>query len=172
MNLVFYTAAPRPDDEEERQAAVDRSGVLNARDVEELQAIVREAAELCGTPLAGLTVLDRDRQHLVAVLGLETNETSRSTSFCGHAIMNPKDVLCVPDAAQDERFAGNPMVLAHQGVRFYAGAPVLSEDGYPLGALCAVDVEPHAKLPPATAQKLRLLAARASDAIARLPQDA
>src|SRR3546814_3425431 len=73
-----------------------------------------------GTPTAAISLIDRDRQWFLASVGLDISETPRACSFCAHAMLHPNDLLCVPDASRDERFRGNPLVTAENGLRFYA----------------------------------------------------
>jgi len=136
---IFYSAAPRPDDESERQRAVDHSGFLGAGGDAALADIVREAAALFGTPMAAISIVDHDRQWFAAKIGLDASETSRAASFCAHAMLGGARPMSVPDAAADDRFAGNPLVLSGPQIKFYAGMPLLGEDGQPLGALCVLD---------------------------------
>src|SRR3546814_3579557 len=82
-----------------------------------------------GTPTAAISLIDRDRQWFLASVGLDISETPRACSFCAHAMLHPNDLLCVPDASRDERFRGNPLVTAENGLRFYAGAPLILRDG-------------------------------------------
>jgi GAF domain-containing protein len=114
--------------------------------------LARLAAELCGTPMALVTFIDADRQWVKASVGVELQETSRAVSFCGHTILE-RGVFAVPDAAADERFAGNPLVTGEPHVRFYAGAPLIGVGGHALGALCVIDRVPRQ---PTTSQRSAL----------------
>jgi GAF domain-containing protein len=165
---VFYSAAARPADEAERQVAVDQSGFLGAGDDPTLADIVREAAELFGTPMAAISIVDHDRQWFPARLGLDADETSRAASFCAHAILAGDRVMSVPDAAADTRFAGNPLVLAGPQIRFYTGMPLLADDGQALGALCVLDRVPGKPPSEAQIEGLAALARRAFDRAAAL----
>ena len=100
------------------------------------------AAQLCRTPIALVTLVDTDRQWFKARVGLDVCETPRSSSFCAHA-MRGTGIMQVPDARRDARFAGNPLVLGEPHVRFYAGAPLLSASGHPLGSVCVIDRVPR-----------------------------
>jgi diguanylate cyclase (GGDEF)-like protein/PAS domain S-box-containing protein len=104
--------------------------------------IARVAGNLFKMPMAFLTLVEEDRQWFKAAIGSDMTETPRSVSFCTHAIMSD-EVLVIPDAASDPRFADNPMVTGAPGVRFYAGAPLVTENGLRLGALCVVDTVPR-----------------------------
>jgi GAF domain-containing protein len=165
---VFYSAAPRPGDEAERQYAVDHSGFLDAAGDPVLADIVREAAVLFGTPMAAISIVDHDRQWFPARLGLDADETSRAASFCAHTILAGDRMMSVPDAAADTRFAGNPLVLAGPCIRFYAGMPLIAAGGQAVGALCVLDRT--SGKPPSTAQieAFSALARRALDRATQL----
>ncbi|MFW2830678.1 GAF domain-containing protein [Sphingomonas sp. ID0503] len=164
MKFSFYSPAPRPTGEAHRQAIVDRSGVFEHADDPVLQALVDEAAALCGTPLAAVSIVDNDRQWFVARHGLDARETARAISFCAHAQLG-EEVFTVPDAAQDKRFSGNPLVTSGM-LRFYAGAPLVSEDGTGIGALCVIDGAPREPLSAEKRARLRELSAKVMARIA------
>lgn len=166
MSLSVFSPAPRPDNERERQRAVDDSGVLRAPPDPTLHRVVANAAKLLDAPMAALSIIDRDRTWFAARVGLDAPETPRSVSFCAHAILNPDEPLVIMDAAEDDRFEGNPFVEGEPGVRFYVGMPVRGPDGHPLGALCALDVKP--RLRPLPLAALESLADLAGEAIAEL----
>jgi GAF domain-containing protein len=169
VSLSFFSPAPRPADERERQRAVDASSVLRAPPDPALHQLVAKAASLLDAPMAALSIIDRDRMWFAARVGIDAPATSRAISFCAHAILKPDEPLVIADAASDERFAGNPFVQNEPGVRFYVGMPVLGTDGHPLGALCVLDVRPReGSLPLA---QLARLAERASQAIADIRQN-
>lgn len=169
MSLSFFSPAPRPADERERQRAVDASGVLRAPPDPALHQIVAKAASLFDAPMAALSIIDRDRMWFAARIGIDAPETSRAISFCAHAILKPEEPLVVADAANDERFAGNPFVQNEPGVRFYVGMPVLGATGHPLGTLCICDVCPREGALPLA--QLARLAERAGQAIADIHQN-
>jgi PAS domain S-box-containing protein len=126
-------------------------------DDEALTSITDFAARLCDTPIALVSIVETDRQWFPARTGLEARETPRETSFCAYA-MRGDDVMVVPDARQDERFRNNPLVTGDPHIRFYAGAPLVSEEGIQLGALCVIDREPRDGLTPIQHQGLTVLA--------------
>ena len=139
MKLTFYSPAPRHPDEDSRQRAVDASGFAESIDDPVLADIVRRATGLFGTPMAAISVVDRDRQWFPAEIGIGARETPRAISFCAHAILTPDACFSVGDASLDPRFAGHPAVLSGPNIRFYAGAPLRDAAGTPLGALCVLD---------------------------------
>lgn len=166
MSLSFFSPAPRPENERERQRAVDLSGILRAPPDPELHRLVATATRAFGVSMGGLSILDRDRMWLTARIGIDLPETSRAISFCAHTILHPETPLAIPDTRDDERFAGNPFVQDEPSVRFYAGAAIRSRRGYPLGTLFVLDLRPHhEELPLAI---LASLAGRASQAIAEI----
>lgn len=131
-----------------------------------LKALTDFTANLCGTPIALISFVERDRQWFPVRTGLDARETPRETSFCAHT-MRGDGIMVVPDAATDPRFSDNALVVGEPGIRFYAGAPLVSEDGIQLGALCVIDRAPRADLSPIQRQGLLVLA---STIVAQLAQ--
>lgn len=124
----------------------------------ELTEIARFAASLCNAPVALVSLVEEERQRFLAREGLEARETPRDISFCTHA-MHGEDLMEVRDAAQDPQFADNPLVTGAPYVRFYAGQPLKSEEGLPLGTLCIIDTAPRPEgLSPFQRQGLSVLA--------------
>ncbi|MBO9714277.1 GAF domain-containing protein [Sphingomonas sp.] len=154
--MNFYALAPRLKNEAQRQAAVDRYGLAKRRP-ERAQPLVERVAELFGTQVGVATVIDRNRQVVSAAKGMEMHAVERDISFCGHAIANPDEIMCVFDAALDPRFAGNPLVQRTPRIRFYVGLPLVTPCGQPFGALCAIDSLPRARLLPEQTHELREL---------------
>ncbi len=133
---------PIPADEEQRLRDLQRHGVLDTPADPHLDRIVELAGTVLGMPIALVSLVDRDRQWFLARRGLEARQTPREMAFCAHAIAGD-DVLMVPDAREDERFATNPLVLEGPQIRFYAGAPLRSPEGHNLGTLCVIDQQPR-----------------------------
>lgn len=121
-------------------------------------AIVELLRDLCGVPIALVSLVEGERQRFLGKTGIDATETPRSMSFCAHAMLLP-EIMVVPDATLDPRFADNPLVTGDPRIRFYAGAPLVSPSGVPLGALCVIDSAPREGLTPIQAQTLRVLAA-------------
>jgi len=147
--------------------AIDRAAVLAAFGLDELEddaelvAISRFAANLCQAPAAMVSVVETERQRFLAREGLDARETPRSTSMCATAMLG-EGPLIVPDATKDERFAAMSLVTGEAHLRFYAGAPIVSEEGVPIGALCVIDTEPRPDgLTPLQREGLTVLAANA-----------
>jgi signal transduction histidine kinase len=148
--------AALPDNETGRIAALHSLNVLDSPAEKDFDDIVALAGSVCGVPMSLVSLIDTDRQWFKARTGTDLIETDRDLSFCAHAILG-KDLLVVPDAQQDTRFADNPAVGGGNGIRFYAGAPLITSEGYALGTLCVVDSTPR-RLDVEQLQALRALA--------------
>ncbi|RYE90686.1 MAG: GAF domain-containing sensor histidine kinase, partial [Myxococcales bacterium] len=147
--------------EEERLAALEATNLLDTLPEQDFDDLVEVAAYLCGTPIAAISLIDRDRQWFKARLGLSATETARDLSFCGHTILEPERTLEVPDTRADERFQDNPLVTGALGLRFYAGVPLVTDDGHALGSLCVLDTVPR-QLTPAQRSALEALSRQVS----------
>jgi len=147
--------APIPPDEDERLAALLEYGILDTEPEEDYDEIVRLAAHVCNVPIAGISLLDAERQWFKASVGLDLRETCRDVSFCAHAVLGD-DLFVVEDAAADDRFRDNPLVIDAPRIRFYAGAPLVTPEGKHVGVLCVVDTQPR-KLERDQIQALRWL---------------
>ncbi|GAA0193968.1 hypothetical protein GCM10009122_57120 [Fulvivirga kasyanovii] len=134
-------ASEIPNNEAERLAAVYRYNILDTEEEADFNDIVELASQLLDTPIALVTLLDEKRQWFKAKKGLTINETDRKLSFCAHAIHHG-DVMVVEDALNDERFNDNPLVIGEPYIRFYAGMPLITNDGYRLGTLGVIDRKP------------------------------
>ncbi|WP_417538804.1 ATP-binding protein [Marinobacter sp.] len=131
-----------PANESDRQAALDQLRILDTPPEARFDRLTRMAARLLDVPIALISLIDRDRQWFKSCVGLDVSETPRSISFCGHAILIGQPLL-VEDASTDERFRDNPLVTGAPNIRFYAGTPLHSADGYALGTLCVIDRIPR-----------------------------
>ncbi|MGC2721953.1 MAG: response regulator [Candidatus Acidiferrales bacterium] len=138
--------AATPPNEAARLQTLHRYGILDTLPEQEFDDLTRLAAQICGTPVAMVSLVDADRQWFKSKLGFEAEQTSRDVAFCAHAIHQP-DVMVVQDALADERFKDNPTVTGPPHVRFYAGAPLITQDGFALGTLCVVDSQPRDLMP-------------------------
>jgi signal transduction histidine kinase len=132
-----------PHNEENRVKAIAEYHLLDALDDKEYDDIVSVASEICQTPIALITIVESDKQKFIARKGIAANETHRDISFCGHAINRPDEIMIVPDARVDERFHDNPLVIGEPNVVFYAGIPLVDENGYALGTICVADNTPR-----------------------------
>jgi diguanylate cyclase (GGDEF)-like protein len=131
--------APLFNDEPGRIDALNRYDVMDSGPELELDDIATLASRICQTPMAAISFVDQNRQWFAANIGLPCSQTPRDIAFCGHAILESK-LLVVSDAANDERFRNNPLVTGDPHIRFYAGAPLITPDGMPLGSVCVMDI--------------------------------
>ncbi|PZU58778.1 MAG: histidine kinase [Sphingobium sp.] len=145
---------------EAERAAVLATYDLGPERSEALNEITRFVAALCETPIALVSLVEEERQCFPSRVGLAAAETPRSASFCAHAMMKAPFLFVVPDARQDTRFADNPLVTGEPNIRFYAGAPLVSPEGVPLGALAVIDEKPREGLTPLQIQGLEMLSHR------------
>lgn len=145
--------------EAERSAALHAYDLLDTPREQDFDDLTRIAAEVCGTPIAVVNLVDTTRQFFKAEVGLGVRETPLETSFCGHAILE-EEMMVVPDAQDDPRFACNPLVTGISGLRFYAGALLKTPDGLPVGTMCVLDFRPR-HLDEHQIRTLRLLARQA-----------
>ncbi|WP_126942916.1 GAF domain-containing protein [Xanthomonas sp. BRIP62418] len=132
-----------PADEASRQQVLDGYRIVDSLPEDTYQDIVQVAASLCDTPIALMSLVDRDRQWFKAQLGLGMQQTDRSQAVCDHAIRSPEQLMEVPDLTQDSRFAHVSVVTGETGARFYAGMPLVTSDGVALGTVCVLDTEPR-----------------------------
>ncbi|MDH3315761.1 MAG: diguanylate cyclase, partial [Gammaproteobacteria bacterium] len=152
--------APLPENETARLRVLREFAVLDTPPEPAFDDITALAAHVCKRPIALVSLVDADRQWFKSRRGLDVAETPREVAFCAHAILNPAEVMVVPDAQRDERFADNPLVTSAPHLRFYAGAPLVTTSGEALGTLCVLDREPG-ELSVAEIDALRTLARHA-----------
>lgn len=160
-------AAPFPvgAGEDRRLAAVQRAAILDSAPEAALDKVVQLAALGLAAPIALVTVLDAERQWFKARVGLDLRETPRSWAFCNYTLMG-SGVCELSNLDRDPRFAANPAVAGAPHFRYYAGAPLVDDQGFALGSLCVIDTRPRS-LDPGQLQILTGLAALASAEIAR-----
>ncbi|MEL6539082.1 MAG: GAF domain-containing protein, partial [Bacteroidota bacterium] len=134
-------AAHYPDNEEERLDALNRYEILDTPEERDFDDLVKLASQICGKPFSLVTLVDAHRQWFKARVGITSTETPREHAFCAHAILD--DALFeVEDTLEDERFFDSPLVTGEPDIRFYAGVPLRSQDGFNLGTLCVMDDKP------------------------------
>lgn len=163
-STALADASPAHPDEARRLAALLRLGLLDTAPELAFDELAWLAAELCAAPIAMLSLVDAERQWNKALHGWSERELPRPLSFCAHAIAQPGRLLEVPDATRDERFAGHPWVQGGEGLRFYAGVPLVLSSGEALGTLCVLDRQARSL----DASQRRALAALAHQAVAQL----
>ncbi|TGN03226.1 hybrid sensor histidine kinase/response regulator [Leptospira dzoumogneensis] len=156
MEKLPYSVAPLPENEDERVQALRRYRILDTPPEEKYDGIIKAASLICGTPMALVSLIDSERQWFKARMGIKDRETPRQTSFCQFAVSENR-TLVIEDAQKDPRVSQNPNVLESPNIRFYAGAPLRTPDGYVLGTLCVLDTVPK-KISKAEIQALEALA--------------
>jgi anti-sigma regulatory factor (Ser/Thr protein kinase) len=129
-------------DEAGRLRALRQYRILDTEPEQAFDDLTLIASQICGVPIALISLVDEDRQWFKSRVGIEARESSRSVSFCAHAILQ-HGIFTIADASKDERFCDNPFVKSDPGIRFYAGAPITTQDGYALGTLCVIDYVPR-----------------------------
>ncbi len=151
-----------PSNEAEREAALRRYGILDTPPDAVLDGITQAVADMCEAPIALISLIDHTRVWFMSCIGMPVRETSRDIAFCTHAILDPGELMEVEDASLDDRFRDNPSVTGDPKIRFYAGKPLVTPDGFALGTLCVIDVKPR-KLSPAQRDGLSRLAQTVTD---------
>jgi PAS domain S-box-containing protein len=132
---------PLPENEALRLAALRQYGILDTADEQDFEDLVSLAAVMFGTPIAVITFIDEQRQWFKAKRGIDFKETSRRVSFCSHTILTD-GIKVIFDASRDELFAANPLVIDAPHIRFYAGIPLTTCEGFRIGALAVMDNKP------------------------------
>ena len=135
-------APDTPKDEPTRLKTLRSLHILDTPAEERFDRLARMAKRMFRVPIALVSLIDENRQWFKSCIGLDTRETPRDISFCGHAILGT-GVFVIPDAAEDPRFADNPLVVGDPHIRFYAGCPITAPNGSKLGTLCIIDHQPR-----------------------------
>lgn len=138
----LHRPAPLPADEPERLRTLHLQRILDTAAEGAFDDLVRLAALVCETPIAAISLVDEHRQWFKAEVGLGIRSTPRDVAFCAHAVLGT-DLLVVGDAAADPRFRHNPLVTDDPKIRFYAGAPIVLQNGIALGTVCVIDRKPR-----------------------------
>lgn len=133
---------PLTQDEPIRLAELRETGLLDTPIEDRFEALTRLAQRLFDVPIAAISLIDAGRQWFKSIQGLDAQETSRDVSFCGHTIQN-REVMVVPDAREDPRFAANPLVTGPPHIVFYAGCPIRSRGGSHIASVCLIDTKPR-----------------------------
>jgi phosphoribosyl 1,2-cyclic phosphodiesterase/DNA-binding response OmpR family regulator len=137
-----WIRGPLPIDEDRRIASLHELKILDTDPEERFDRITRLAAALFDVPMAFISLIDENRQWFKSCLGSTAKETPRDVAFCAHVVYGREPII-VPDALQDVRFADNPLVISEPRIRFYAGYPLILEDGSCIGTLCLIDTRPR-----------------------------
>lgn len=157
---VKTQAVPLTENETERLKVLADYNILDTPPEQAFDDLTALAAYVCKTPIALISLVDADRQWFKSNVGLKATETPRQWAFCSHAILQPEDILVVPDVSKDNRFANYLLVKGNPKIRFYAGAPLVTPNGFPIGTLCVMDTVP------------RVLSFQQLDALRRLTRQA
>lgn len=147
------------DFEKSRLRALEELEISSNPDDDDLNKITEKASKLAGTKIALISLVEESRQWFKSKVGLEANETPRDISFCTHAIKTPNPMI-IHNAKEDKLFCDNPLVKGELDITFYAGFPLTTADGYPIGTLCVIDSE-EKSLDNETIEKLYLLSRQA-----------
>jgi diguanylate cyclase (GGDEF)-like protein/PAS domain S-box-containing protein len=155
--------APLPADERERLAALRKYDILDTEPEAAFDSVVHLASYVCQAPIAAISLVDEGRQWFKAITGLDAKQTSRDVAFCAHTILQ-RETMIVADARADERFRDNPLVTSPPDIRFYAGVPLVTPQGFHLGTLCVIDRVPRVL----TAEQLDAVKVLAGNVMAHL----
>lgn len=140
--MYACSVAAVPLNEQDRLKALLKLQILDTEPDSTFDAVMSLAASIFQVPIVLVSLIDEQRQWFKSRQGLDLRQTDRKLAFCAHAILQP-DIFIVEDALQDDRFSGNPLVCTIPNIRFYAGCPLINEQGYALGTLCIIDLVPR-----------------------------
>lgn len=133
-----------PANEEKRLDSIKNLDIIGSLPEDTYDSITKLASAICETPIAIISILDKEINWFKSKVGTTIEKSEREFSFCGHAILEPQKLFEVPNTLKDVRFKDNPLAIAKEGaIRFYAGAPILDDEGLPLGTLCVLDSKEH-----------------------------
>lgn len=149
--------APKPENENERLQELKNLEILDTEPEKAFDDLTILAAAITDSPISLVSLVDAERQWFKSKCGIDATETPRELSFCAHAILTPEKVFVVSDATKDERFHDNPFVTDDPCVRFYAGAPLVTSNGFAIGTLCTIDRKPK-EISPEKQEALKVLA--------------
>lgn len=136
--------APIPENETKRLRATRELGILDTLTEERFDRITHEAAHKLNVPISAISIIDENREWYKSCYGIDAKQGERKISFCGHALVEPQDVLVIEDTLKDERFADNPYVLGEPFIRFYVGVRIFDrKTRMPVGVFCLKDKEPR-----------------------------